>query len=285
MNRIISINKPSGYTSRDIVNIISRKFNTKKVGHTGTLDPLAEGVLVICIGKYTKLVEIISSSEKEYIAKIILGIKTDTYDTEGSILEQKDASNILKENILNCLEKFKGKYNQEVPIYSAVKVNGKKLYEYARKNKKVELPKKEVNIKSIELISDIKYISGKCIFKIKTTVSKGTYIRSLINDIGEYLNVGAVMEKLTRTRCGNITLEECDSINEEDYKEIDINRFIDFKTINIDNKELEKQIQNGSIIDNIYNTNIVGFILNNDLISIYKTYSKDDTKLKPWKML
>ena len=132
MNGILLVNKPKDYTSRDIVNKLTKVFNTKKIGHTGTLDPIAEGVLVITIGKCTKLCDILTSTYKEYIATIKLGIKTDTEDITGNILEQKDF-NIKEEQIREVLNTFIGKSIQEVPIYSAIKVNGKKLYEYARK--------------------------------------------------------------------------------------------------------------------------------------------------------
>ncbi len=146
MNGFLIINKPVGYTSRDVVNIVGKSLKTKKVGHTGTLDPIASGVLVICIGRYTKLVDHLTSLEKEYIAEIKLGVMTDTLDITGNILEEKDF-NLTKEQITETLKKFIGKYKMEVPIYSAIKVKGKKLYEYARKNIEVELPVKEVDIK------------------------------------------------------------------------------------------------------------------------------------------
>ena len=166
MDGILLIDKPKGVTSRDVVNCVVKKLNIKKVGHTGTLDPIATGVLVICVGKATKLVNYLTSTEKEYIATVELGTKTDTLDNTGKIIEEQKAT-IKKEKILNVLESFKGKYVQEVPIYSAVKVNGKKLYEYARNGEKVELPKREVEVKNIELIGDSSYINNKTIFKFK----------------------------------------------------------------------------------------------------------------------
>ena len=148
---ILIIDKPKDYTSRDVVNIVSKKLNTKKVGHTGTLDPLATGVLVICVGKATKLVDYLTSTYKEYEAELILGIKTDTADITGNILKEEDSIK-KKEEILETLNNMIGKYNQTVPIYSAVKINGKKLYEYAREGKEIELPKREVEIKTLELL-------------------------------------------------------------------------------------------------------------------------------------
>ena len=156
MNGILVVDKKKGYTSRDIVNIVSKKLKTKKVGHTGTLDPIATGVLVLLIGKSLKLTEILVSDTKEYIAKIKLGIQTDTLDITGNIVKKYDVGNITKEDITRVLAKYMGKIKQEVPKYSAVHVNGKRLYEYARNNIEVELPKREVEIFDLRLVTDIK---------------------------------------------------------------------------------------------------------------------------------
>ena len=152
MNGILLIDKEKNYTSRDVVNIVAKEFNTKKVGHTGTLDPLATGVLVLTIGEATKISELLVSTYKEYEAEITLGIKTDTYDITGNVLEEKEVK-LDKNILLNTLNKFQTRYMQEVPVYSAVKVNGKKLYEYAREGIEVALPKREVEIGEIELLS------------------------------------------------------------------------------------------------------------------------------------
>ena len=176
MNGIAIINKKQGLTSRDVVNQISKKLNIKKVGHTGTLDPLATGVLVVCIGKATKLVDVLTDFDKEYEAGVCLGIETDTLDITGNVLK---VENVIKteEEIINTLNSFVGEYDQEVPIYSAVKINGKKLYEYARENIPVELPKRKVKIHNISLTSDVIYKNNKVYFSFKVKVSKGTYIR------------------------------------------------------------------------------------------------------------
>ena len=174
MNGILVVNKEPNMTSRDVVNILTKFFNTKKIGHTGTLDPIAEGVLVICLGKYTKLCDLLTSKYKEYIATIKLGIKTDTSDITGTVIEEKDF-NITKEQIIEVLNSFKGESLQQVPIYSAVKVNGKKLYEYAREGKEVELPTRNINITNIELIS---FNNDEIVFK--TTVSKRTIMKLVV---------------------------------------------------------------------------------------------------------
>ena len=154
INGVIVVNKQSECTSRDVVNAICKKFNTRKVGHTGTLDPIATGVLVVCIGNGLKICELLTNHDKEYIAKVILGIETDMLDITGKVLHEEDVY-IEEDKIRECVNSFRGEYLQEVPIYSSVKVNGKKLYEYARKNEYVELPKKMVSIKDIKVISNI----------------------------------------------------------------------------------------------------------------------------------
>ena len=215
MNGILVVNKDKDMTSRDVVNIISKKFNTKKVGHSGTLDPIATGVLVVAIGKYTKLINILTSSYKEYVATFQLGILTDTLDITGNIIDEKSYG-VDKELIESVLNSFLGKSIQEVPKYSAVKINGKKLYEYAREGIDIDLPKREIDIKEIELYS----FKGDTI-TFRCVVSKGTYIRSLINDIGKKLNTYATMTELKRTKQGNFKIEDSHtlkSIEKEQFK-------------------------------------------------------------------
>lgn len=284
MDGIIIVDKPQGYTSRDIVNIISKKLKTKKVGHTGTLDPLATGVLVVCIGKATKLVDVLSSP-KEYIAEVTLGIETDTLDITGKVLKEENTY-ISKEKIENALKQMTTTYYQEVPIYSAVKVNGKKLYEYARKNEQVNLPKKLVTIYSLSLITDIKYENNKTIFKIKCSVSKGTYIRALIRDLALKLNTIGVMSNLRRTENNNFRIDEAytiEDIDNDNYKILPIKSALtDYTNITVD-EELEFKIKNGQILDNIYNKDIVVFLnKNEEVLAIYKN---DNSKLKVYKML
>ena len=286
MNGIILVNKEKDYTSRDIVNIVSKSLNTKKVGHTGTLDPLATGVLVICVGSATKLVEILTSIYKEYEAEIILGIKTDTLDITGNVLEEKDVY-VTKEEIEKTLISMTKKYEQEVPIYSAVKINGKKLYEYARENKEVELPKRTVDIKELKLIDNIEYNDNKTSFKIKTLVSKGTYIRSLINDIAVSLNTIGTMKNLNRTKQGDFNLKDCyslDDIKNKKFKLIGIDEILkSYYKVEVDDF-LENKIKNGSILENRYNKDLIVFKKSSKVLAIYKVYEKDNTKIKPFKM-
>lgn len=281
MDGIIIIDKPKNITSRDVVNHVCKRLNTKKIGHTGTLDPIATGVLVLCVGKATKLVELLTCEDKEYVATVKLGILTDTLDTEGKVIEEKKVF-LDKEELTKVLNSFIGEYDQEVPIYSAVKINGKKLYEYARKNKKVELPKRKVAIKSIKLLE-----SNDDSYKFKVVVSKGTYIRSLIKDINDRLNIIGVMSDLRRTRQGKFCLGESYTLNDIDnnkYKILSINDVLKNEKCVIIDDTLYKLIKNGGIIDNKYDDEYVTFVYNDNVVAIYKVYSKDNTKMKPYKM-
>ena len=283
MNGILIIDKPKGITSRDVVNKVIKKFNTNKVGHTGTLDPIATGVLVVCVASATKLVSELTSNDKEYIASVTLGIETDSIDTEGNVLKDIDCIKT-KEEIIGALNSFKGSYNQEVPIYSAVRINGKKLYEYAREGMEVDLPKREVEISNIELFGDIEYKDNKTMFKFKCSVSKGTYIRSLIRDIAYKLDTVGIMTDLRRIRQGNFRIEESILLENMDNKDVrNIIDILDYKKVNITD-DIRKQVLNGAIINNIYNENEVLFIMANEAIALYKTYEKDKNKLKPYIM-
>ena len=281
MDGVILINKPKGITSRDVVNEVCKILKTKKVGHTGTLDPIASGVLVVCVGKATKLVDIITSANKEYVATVKLGLLTDTLDLDGEVLK-KEKVTIRKEELSKVLDSFLGTYEQEVPIYSAVKVNGKKLYEYAREGKKVNLPKRMVEIKEIELINLTEEE-----YKFKVLVSKGTYIRSLIYDINRKLNVIGVMSDLVRTKQGIFNIDDAytlEDIKTGNYKMYTITDVLKNDNCVVINDKLFNSIKNGCIIDNIYGKEVVTFIYDNEVVSIYKTYDKDKTKLKPFKM-
>ena len=284
MNGIIVVNKDLGYTSRDIVNIVGKSLGTRKVGHTGTLDPMASGVLVICVGKALKVCEMLTNHDKEYIAGVTLGIETDTLDMEGNVLSTENVD-MDKDLIVEVVNSFLGVYNQEVPKYSAVKVNGKKLYEYARNNINVKLPSRDVEIKSIEIIDNIIYDNGKIHFKIKCTVSKGTYIRSLVRDIGNKLGTVAVMNSLVRTRQGEFTLDEAysiDDIKNRNIKFIDImDAFPNIDRINVSD-DIAFKIRNGVVMEKFFD-NDLAFILdnNNSLIAIYKN---DENKSRAYKM-
>lgn len=274
---VLFINKEKDMTSFDVVNKISKLFGIKRVGHTGTLDPLATGVLIVAVGQATKVVELLTSTYKEYIAEVKLGIKTDTLDITGEVLDKKEVpSNI---NLIETLNNFKKTYLQEVPIYSAVKVNGKKLYEYARNNQEVELPKKEVTIKEIELLSQ-----KENTFTFKTLVSKGCYIRSLINDIGNSLNTYATMTELTRTKQGIVSLEETNTLEDLDNKNITLHNIedvLDIEVIEV-NDFLENKIRSGHRLNNTFSIKdkVIFKSKSNQLLGIYEV---EEDHLKVWK--
>lgn len=284
---VIVVNKEAGYTSRDVVNIVSKCLGTKKIGHAGTLDPLAEGVLLLVIGKGTKICELVTGYEKEYVAVVKLGISTDTLDITGNILKEEDVF-VTKDMIEKILKSFLGESMQEVPLYSAVKINGKKLYEYARSNKEVALPSRKIYVYDINIIDDLYIDDGKICFKFRCLVSKGTYIRSLIRDIGLKLGVCACMVRLVRTRQGEFSLDDSytlDDIRNNNYK---INRIEDVLCY-IDRVvvygDLEFRIRNGNMILNVYNKDMVLFLSSKqELLAIYKVDSSDNTKLKSFKM-
>lgn len=266
MNGVLLVNKQKHVTSRDVVNELTHIFNTKKIGHTGTLDPIASGVLVCTIGKYTKLNDVLTSKYKEYIATMELGYLTDTLDNTGTILSKSD--NIPNEDrIKEVIYSYKKKYMQEVPNYSSVKVNGRKLYEYARNNETVELPIKEVDIKEIEILS----INDREIV-FKALVSKGTYIRSLIRDIGETLGCYASMTDLIRTKQGKFYIEDTytiDEIKDGNYKILDIEDVLDLDIVDTSDN-LYKLISNGVKIDYKSNKDFILFRYKGEDISLYQ---------------
>ena len=217
MDGIIVVNKQKGCTSHDVVNKVKKIVN-KKVGHTGTLDPLATGVLPLLIGKGTLCSKYLINHDKVYEVSLKLGISTDTMDAEGKIIEEKKVnSNILaKENVEKVLSSFIGKQEQTPPIYSAIKVAGKKLYEYARKGQEVEIPKREIEIYNIELVG-INKVSKEIEFKV--SCSKGTYIRSLCIDIAKALGTIGYMSGLERLQVGELKIENAIKIDESTAKE------------------------------------------------------------------
>ena len=266
INGILIVNKPEGITSRDVINKLNYIFKTKKIGHTGTLDPLATGVLVIAIGSYTKLVNELTSLDKEYIAEIKLGIKTDTGDITGNVLEENNTFNINKEDIIKAFNEFPKEYEQTVPKYSAVKVNGKKLYEYARSNIDVSLPKRLVKIYSLELIE-----FNNDIIKFKTHVSKGTYIRSLIEDLCSKLNVYGTMNNLIRTKQGKFDIADAIDLNiiNENTKLLTSRDVLDIKDFEI-NDNAYKFVINGNKLNLKLSDGFYNIIYDDEDIAIYK---------------
>lgn len=209
MNGVIIIDKEKGYTSHDVVNIIRKTLNIKKVGHTGTLDPNATGVLPILIGEATKISKYLIEHDKTYIAELTLGSKTTTGDIEGEIIERKNVPEITAIEVEKMLKTFIGKQEQTPPIYSAIKVNGKKAYEYARTGQEVQIKKREIEIHKIKLIS---YENQTITFEV--SCSKGTYIRVLCEDIAEKLGTVGYMSNLKRTEVDNFKIEQAVTIEE-----------------------------------------------------------------------
>lgn len=286
MNGILIVNKPYGYTSRDIVNIVSKKIKTKKVGHTGTLDPIATGVLVLVIGKSLKIAELLTAEKKEYIARVVLGYETDTLDVTGTELK-KNKPNCTKEEVEATLKKFIGKSNQQVPMYSAVKVGGKKLYEYARSGIQITPPIKEIEIYSLELLGELLYQENTIEFTIKCEVSKGTYIRSLIRDIGYKLGTYGTMKELNRTKQGIFTIDNSytlEDIENNNYKLLSIKEALPNVKITKVNDKLLTKIKNGQVLDSFFQEEI-SLIVDKDgtEIAIYKQI--ENNKVKPFKMI
>lgn len=252
MDGIIIINKPKGYTSHDVVNKIRKIYNTKKVGHIGTLDPNATGVLPVLIGKATKLSEYLMEHNKTYRATIKLGEKRDTGDSEGKVIERCDVSNLVGAYdcslITDILNSFLGKQFQTPPIYSAIKINGKKLYEYARVGKEIEIPKREIEIYDIKLegIKDLE-------IEFSVTCSKGTYIRSLCEDIAMKLGTIGYMKELQRTKVDKFTINEAYTIeeiekNRENVKIISIEElFANNKKVILNEEKLKLFLNGGRI--------------------------------------
>ncbi|MDC7995247.1 tRNA pseudouridine(55) synthase TruB [Altibacter sp. HG106] len=211
--QVLLIDKPLEWTSFQVVNkvrwLIKKRFGIKKikVGHAGTLDPLASGLLILCAGKFTKKIETFQAQEKEYVATFQLGATTPSYDLETDIDQTFDISEITKEKIHNTVPKFVGTIEQQPPIFSAVKKDGKRLYEYARKGQEVAIPTREVQILEFEIL-DISLPS----IEVRIVCSKGTYIRSLAHDFGRALNNGAYLSSLRRTKIGDFSVENAQSI-------------------------------------------------------------------------
>ena len=264
MDGLILINKQKGFTSHDVVNVIRKKLNTKKVGHTGTLDPNATGVLPILVGKATKISKYLMEHDKTYIVTIKLGEKTDTGDSEGQVIEEKSIpADLKKEDINNALQNFFGKQKQVPPMYSAIKVNGKKLYEYAREGKEVKLEAREIEIYKIELLE---YQNNKIKFEVEC--SKGTYIRTLCEDIAKKLGTVGYMEELQRTKVNNFRIEDSILLDDITLENAEKNMikieevFKEKETIELDNKKLELFLNGVKLTYNLPN-------------SIYRIYNNE----------
>lgn len=246
----LNVYKPTGMTSHDVVAVLRRITKIKQIGHTGTLDPFAQGVLPVCIGKATRLIEYLDD-EKEYLAQISFGKSTDTYDLDGATVSESNLK-ITEDDVLDGLKKFEGEILQTPPIYSAIKVQGKKLYEYARKGEDVKVEPRIVTIEKIELKN---FDSDAQTAEVLIKCSKGTYIRSIAHDLGQALGTGAYLSKLTRTQAGKFFVGE--AIRLEDIKtnqDVEKNLINPLEMLNLPkieiNEEDHKKVLMGQVIEN-----------------------------------
>lgn len=212
MDGILNINKESGMTSFDVVKVVRRLLKIKKVGHTGTLDPQAKGIMVLCLGKATRTVQFLMGQDKEYHFLARLGITTDTQDSSGEEIAKKEASFITREQVEEALDSFRGEILQLPPMVSALHYQGKRLYRWAREGKEIDRPKRKVEIKELALLSFKKGDYPE--LTLRAVVSSGTYIRALCHDLGQALGVGGHLFSLTRTRCGSFKIEESLTLEE-----------------------------------------------------------------------
>jgi len=256
----LNVYKPTGMTSHDVVAVLRRITKVKQIGHTGTLDPFAQGVLPICIGKATRLIEYLDD-DKEYLAEISFGKTTDSYDIDGETTSEK-GSNLTQDEVLEGLKAFEGEILQTPPIYSALKINGKKLYEYAREGKDVKIEARKVTIEKIELKSFDKTLQKA---EVLIKCSKGTYIRSIAYDLGQNLGCGAYLSKLIRTKAGKFTADKTiplENITIEDVKASLINPqdMLNLAKIEITEDE-HKKVMMGQFFENRQNIKSSDFII------------------------
>jgi len=301
LDGILAIHKEVGMTSHDVVFKLRKILKTKKVGHTGTLDPEVSGVLPICVGKATRVSDYVMESGKSYRAEVTIGMSTTTEDQTGEIVDQKRVDQNLwdKDEIIATLKQLEGDIEQIPPMYSAVKVNGKKLYEYARQNIEIERPVRRVHINSINLISDIIYENDICKFEIEVECGKGTYIRTLATQIGALLNYPAHMSHLIRLKSGGFTLNQ--AIKLDDLREIveqdklqDVILPLEYglnglTKITVHDKNIVTRIQNGqkiekSLIDESKHDGEFVVWYEDKAIAIMDTYDKNETLYKPKKV-
>lgn len=301
MDGILAIHKEVGMTSHDVVFKLRKILKTKKVGHTGTLDPEVSGVLPICVGKATRVSGYVMESGKSYRAEVTIGVSTTTEDQTGEIVDQKRVEQNLwdKDEIIATLKQLEGDIEQIPPMYSAVKVNGKKLYEYARQNIEIERPVRRVHINSINLISDIIYENDICKFEIEVECGKGTYIRTLATQIGALLNYPAHMSHLIRLKSGGFILNQ--AIKLDDLREIveqdklqDVILPLEYglnglTKITVHDKNIVTRIQNGqkiekSLIDESKHDGEFVVWYEDKAIAIMDTYDKNETLYKPKKV-
>lgn len=294
---ILPLWKEKGMTSHDCVFKLRKLLKTKKVGHTGTLDPNVEGVLPICVGKATKVAEYLTDAGKEYEAEVTIGFSTTTEDADGELIESQSPVSFSRKELIEVLQSLTGEITQTPPMYSAVKVNGKRLYEYARKGLEVERPSRKVTIYNLELLDKREDYQGETVhFNLRISCSKGTYIRTLAVQIGERLGYPAHMSKLVRTRSGKFTAAECITLSEAAAlaeKDTLYDQLLpmewaltDFSSVEID-PSLLKGITNGQVLpvhEMLMQEERIVFTLEGKAIAIYRKHPTKPGLMKPEKM-
>lgn len=274
MDKLILINKEMGMTSHDLVNIVRRTTRMKRVGHTGTLDPNATGLMIVAMNKATKLVNYLQNDDKEYVLEMKFGLLTDTLDVWGKTLKTEEEIVPTKDELEQVLNSFLGKSKQIPPMYSAIKVDGKKLYELARENIEIEREAREIEITEIELL-DMSPI------KIRVVCSSGTYVRSLISDIAERLGTVGVMTSLVRTRVGQFNLKDANSVDEIRNNEI---TYTDPEEALSEYYKIEysetSDIYNGRRIELDTTEDLVLITINNKSMAFYEREEKNTFKCK-----
>ena len=271
INGIINVYKEKGFTSHDVVAKLRGIAGQKKIGHTGTLDPEATGVLPVCLGRATKVCDLLTDKDKIYEAVMLLGRVTDTQDTSGEVIKESDTSGLDNEKVIEAIKSFEGEYDQLPPMYSALKVNGKKLYELAREGKVVERKTRKVNIFSI----NIKKIELPRV-TMEVHCSKGTYIRTLCNDIGEKLGVGGCMEELIRTKVSRFEIN--DSVKLSELQKLKDEGRLEEKVLPVDEifEDYKKVVLNDSQVKLAYNGNPVPFkVLSADTGNKIRAYDEN----------
>jgi tRNA pseudouridine55 synthase len=298
---ILLLNKPKGMTSHDCVFKVRKLVKMKKVGHTGTLDPDVSGVLPICLGRATKIVEYVTAANKTYEGEVKIGFSTTTEDASGEVVEEKRVDrDITKDEVLNVLHSLTGEIIQTPPMYSAVKVNGKRLYEYARQGMVIERPSRKITIHKLELLSDIVQTNHTVSFRFRVTCSKGTYVRTLAVQIGEKLGYPSHMSDLIRISSGEFKLQQCMTL--EELESIVKNGHIQEHLLSIEdalshlpkliiNDKVAEKVKNGSVLpvpqelNNIQVGEPIATLHNGDILAIYQRHPEKPNLIKPIKVL
>jgi len=298
---ILLLNKPKGMTSHDCVFKVRKLVKMKKVGHTGTLDPDVSGVLPICLGRATKIVEYVTAANKTYEGEVKLGFSTTTEDASGEVVDEKGVDrDITKDEVLNVLHSLTGEIIQTPPMYSAVKVNGKRLYEYARQGMVIERPSRKITIHKLELLSDIVHTNHTVSFRFRVTCSKGTYVRTLAVQIGEKLGYPSHMSDLIRVSSGEFKLQQCMTLEELEYLVKDgriqehllsIEDALSHLPKLIINDKVAEKVKNGSVLPvpqeliQIQVGEPIAVLYNEDILAIYQRHPEKPNLIKPIKVL